>query len=381
MTHLKILFTNPATRTIAFIFFLHAIMFGSWVARIPEVKENLQLSEGDLGFALLGLAVGGLLAMPFVPAIMNKIGTGQVVFITTVLYTLLFIAPPFATNMYMLFALLLLAGITGGSNDVSMNAAAATLEKTESVKIMSACHGMFSLGGVVGAGLGSLVAGWGIPPQSHLLGVGIIAIIFSCTLRHQVLQLPESETTEGESFTIPKLPVLGIAIIAFCIMLGEGAVADWSAVYLHETLQSSLFLAGLGFAGFCAAMTIGRFFGDTIVHQLGASKVVSMGSLLGAIGLFTAIATTQPAIAILGFTLVGVGFSCVVPILFRAAANISGLAAGSGVASVTTSGIVGFLSGPPLIGLLADHYGLAFSLSLVAGLALLGFLLALRVRL
>ncbi|MFK7935949.1 MAG: MFS transporter [Saprospiraceae bacterium] len=380
MNNLRLMFQNPATRTIAFVFFIHALMFGGWVARIPDVKAQLNISEGELGIALLAMAIGGLCLMPFVPTLLRKYGTGKITFITTFLYPIFFIFPPFATDLYLLFGALLFTGALAFANDVAMNAAAAALEKEEQLTIMSACHGMFSLGGVVGAVIGSLVAGWQIDPATHLLVAGFITVGLAYALKNQILIFPESETEE-ESFTLPKLRVLGIGIIAFCIMLGEGAVADWSAVYLRETLNSSLFLAGLGFAGFCAAMTLGRFFGDTIVPKLGASRVVSLGSLLGAIGLLLAVLVTSPWVAILGFTLVGIGFSCVVPILFRAAANIPGLASGTGVASVTTAGIIGFLSGPPLLGLLAEQHGLQISLGFVAVLALLGFFLALRVKL
>ncbi len=376
---IKTLIQHPPSRAISLAFAILSIIFGSWVTRIPEVKAKLALSESELGLALLGISIGGLVMMPLTPLLMQRFGTGRMLTASAlgICFTplLLLLAPDF----WWLIVAAILFGMINGTLDVVMNAAAAIVEQEDKVIIMSSCHGMFSLGGMIGALLGSLLIGLEVDALWHLGIVGGLLFVLALVLSPQFHQLPEA-VAEEEGFALPTRPILGLAIIGFCIMLGEGAIADWSALYLKEVLNSNPFLIGLGFAGFNLTMMIGRFYGDTIVPKVGASKVVRYGSLIGGAGIALAIIAPNPIIAILGFILVGVGFACIVPILFRAAANVEGIPAGIGVASVTTTGMLGFLIGPPLIGFIADGFGLKIGLSLVLVLSLIAFLASQRIK-
>lgn len=369
------LFSRPLSRALGLSFAINSILFGSWVTRIPEVKANLALSESALGFALLGISVGGLIMMPFTPILMHRLGAGRLLVLTTILACLVPILLILAPSFWLLIVAAILFGMVNGTMDVVMNATTATLEQQEDIAIMSSCHGMFSLGGMLGALLGSLFVGLEVDALQHLLFIGGAMLLLAFVLRPIFLQLPESEVSE-EGFAVPSKPLIGLAIIGFCIMLGEGAIADWSAIYLKEVLKSSPFLVGLGFAGFNLTMMLGRFYGDLIIPKLGAKNVVTYGSLIGSLGIAIIIVAPQASWGIIGFTLVGIGFAGIVPILFRAAANVEGIAAGIGVASVTTSGILGFLLGPALIGFISDGFGLKIGMGLVFVLSLTAFFTA-----
>lgn len=366
--------------SIGLVFMVNSFLFGNWITRIPYVQNNLGISEGQLGIALLAVSVGGLAMMPFMSWIIGQIGTGRATIFSTFFCCLAMVLPVAMPGYNGLLLALLLIGIAIGAMDVAMNAAAAAIEKEFRLSIMSTCHGMFSLGGFIGAPLGSLLVGLEIDPVVHMSAASILMILLLLILIPHLWRMPDIET-DKTVFTLPRGPLLLLALIGFCVMLGEGAVADWSAVYLQNTLQSSPYLVGMGYAGFSLTMTVGRFYGDQLVPQWGVRPIVQYGSLIGALGIATAILIPQPITAILGFTAVGLGFSCVVPILFSASAKMPGTTAGTGIASVTTMGILGFLIGPPVIGLLAEQFGLRMGLGFVMFLAFIAYWAAGRIKL
>ncbi|WP_282775668.1 MFS transporter [Phaeodactylibacter xiamenensis] len=365
--------------SVGLTFFTLSMLFGSWLARLPEVQARLMLSEGQLGLALLGLPVGALLMMPLAGWLSARLSSGQAMTLSTLLFCGVFPLPAFAQGPYSLFAGLLLIGFVNSFMNISMNAAAAAVERHYHIAIMSVCHGMFSLGAMVGAGSSGLIASLGVSLQVHLITVALLMVGLHLLLRPVIHSLP-SAPAENNGLSIPPRALLGLAFIGFCIMIGEGAIADWSAIFLRKELQAGPFIAGLAYAGFSMAMAIGRFMGDGIRLQLGLGKAVTMGSLLGAAGLLLAILAPLPVLSVLGFTIVGLGFSTVVPLLFSAAANTPGVSAGNGIAAVASSGVIGFLVAPPLIGLISDHFGLALGLGFVVVLAVLASVTARSIK-
>ena len=365
--------------SVGLTFMTLSILFGSWLARLPEVQAALALSEGQLGLALLGLPLGALTLTPFAGWLMKRLHTGRAMILSTLLFCACLPIPAFAQSQWALMGGLFLVGLANSFMNISMNAAAAAIEQQYRITIMSICHGMFSLGAMIGAGSAGLIAAADVPLQGHLITVALIMVGLQFLLRPIILNLPNSNS-EGSSFALPPKALLGLVFIGFCIMIGEGAIADWSAIYLRNILEANPFVASLGYAGFSMAMAMGRFAGDGIKVRLGAARLVIIGSLLGAGGLALAILIPYPVTAVIGFTLVGLGFSSVVPLLFSAAAKTPGVAPGTGIAAVASSGVVGFLIGPPLIGGIAEHFGLGFGLGGVAALALVSALVARRVR-
>lgn len=367
--NLKSFFKNRDAVSIGLVFMTVSILFGSWVTRIPDVKANLELSEGTLGLSLLGMSIGALLMMPFSAWIMSKFGTGKTIVIGILVAIVTMALPVFATSFWMLVSFLFLAGLCHGLTDVAINAAAAMIEQSQRIRILSTCHGMFSIGGMFGAILGSFLASMGVSVQVHLTSLAVVMIIFILLISKNLLKVENAEIEEGKIFVLPSGGLIGLAVIGFAIMMGEGAIADWSAIYIKDYLYGTAAIAGLGFAGFSFTMSLGRFMGDSIVPKYGSKNIIRFGSALGAFGLALVIFIPHIYVAILGFTIVGLGFSCVVPILFSAAAKVPDVASGTGIAAVTTSGIFGFLIGPPAIGFIANEFNLTIALGCVMVLA------------
>ena len=373
---LKAFALHTPSLSVGLVFMSLSLLFGSWIARLPEVQSRLGLSEGTLGLALLGMSIGALISTPVSGWLMNRMSTGKATILSTLLLAIAFVFTPYASNFWMLFGLLILLGLANGFMNVSMNTAAASLEKNYRISIMSTCHGMFSLGGMIGAGSSGLVASLDIPFSIHISVVAGLVVLLSLAIRPMLLQVPDVGRQGGPALVLPSRGLARLVLIGFCVMLGEGAVADWSAVFLKNYRDSGPLLAGMGFAAFSLAMAMGRFLGDGFALQLGSGRVVRYGSLIGAAGMLLAVVVPFSAAAILGFFLVGAGFATIVPILFSQASKEAGATPGTAIASVATGGIIGFLVGPPLIGFIGEVAGLSAGFTFLALLALTASLLA-----
>jgi MFS family permease len=349
---------------IAAIFLIHGTAFAGWVPRIPEIQRSLGLGEAELGLALLGMPAGSLVAMPVTGWLISRLGTLRMTFACTMIFLAAMTLPPLAEGTLQLAACLFVVGVGVGSMDVSMNAEAAGIEARYDRPIMGLCHGCYSLGGMVGATIGGTVAAVGVAPAAHLAAASLM--LLPCALA-ALACLPRGPRAvyEGAPFALPTAAMAALGLMCLCVLMGEGAIADWSAVYLSGTLEAGAFLAGAGFAAFSLTMTIGRLLGDRIVARLGPLLVVRGGALLAAAGLAAGLAFGHPLGAVAGFAAVGLGLAGIVPILFRAAARVPGVQPGAGIAAVATSGYTGFLAGPPIIGLAAEVVGLAAALGIV----------------
>jgi fucose permease len=264
-------------------------------------------------------------------------------------------------------ALVIALAVFGALNallDVSMNAQAAAVEARVGRAIMSSFHALFSLGGVVGALLASAVMAAGVGHVTHVLGAAAVGL--AAVLAALPRLLPSSPEPTAAALARPTRALLGLGLLALLGLQAEGAMADWSAVYLHDTLGASTAVAAVGFAAFSLAMAAGRFGGDAVVRRLGPRRVLRDSGAVAAGGLGLALLVGHPAAAILGCALVGLGIANIVPVVFSAAARVPGLAPGHGLAAVATTGYLGFLAGPPVIGAVAEVAGLAVGLGLVS---------------
>jgi predicted MFS family arabinose efflux permease len=252
-----------------------------------------------------------------------------------------------------------------------MNAAAASIESRAGVSMMSSFHAMFSLGGILGAVMGSLAAGLGLAPLPHFLLLAVAGCLL--VLQRRAYWPAHEPAAGGETAPVVALPrgaLLGLSLICFATMLGEGAAADWSAVYLLNNLHTGAVLAGLGYAFFAVGMTLGRLSGDALRDRLGEIRLVRGGAFLAAVGLGFGLLLASPLPMVIGLACLGLGFAGIVPIIFRRAALAPGFAPGVGLAAVASVGYAGFVCGPPVIGLLAEVVGLGWAMALVPLLAL-----------
>ena len=356
------------------------MLYGTWAARIPEIQTRTGLGEGALGLALLGLAAGLVVSASVTGALVARFGAHRVTLAALALFAVAVVGPGLATGFGSLAGALVLVGLTSGLMDVAMNAWAADVEEAAGATILGACHGMFSLGGMAGAGLGAAAAALGVPLAAHFAASGAAFAGGALAQGLGARPAPPEADAGGPSaggaasgeplVALPTGPVAGLAGLAFCGLIVEGAMADWSAVYLRRGLGASAETAALGFAAFSAAMAAARFAADGLTGRVGGRRLVAGGGLAGAAGLAVCVGAPSVDVAVVGFAVVGLGLAAVVPTLFRAAARAPGLGPGRGIAAVTTTGYLGFLAGPPALGFVAEGWGLRAAFGVLVALAL-----------
>ncbi len=360
-------------------FFILGTLFSFWVTRIPEVKVHLGLSEGALGIALFFTPMGAIISMLISGRLIHAVGEGRTTVYALLFFCLAVVLPILAIDFISLCMGLFVLGLGMGWLDIAMNAVVNTIEKTEKVSIMSTTHGFYSLGGIAGGSVGGVLAGLGVDPVIHFIISGLL--IFAVTFLFIGRQIGHiRDDSNGESaplFALPRPSMVGLAMIAFCIMIGEGAVADWSTVYLDEFLGSGATLAGFGYAAFSLTMTLGRFNGDHYIQQYGRARVILFGAVIAILGILLLL-TTAVNWAIAGFAMVGLGYSCIIPVLFSSASRVVGVNPAYGLASVASAGYFGFLIGPVIIGLIAEVYGLNNGFVLLLVLTIIAFFWARR---
>ncbi len=373
MNSLKLILSKPRYFAPAFVFASLNILLGTWVIYIPQVKARLGLDDGDLGVALFCYALGVMVMLPLIPLLTKKLGVGRATLFGLICFALAFIMPLVAETYPLLCGALLVTGAFSGGTDVAMNSLVSELEKTDGVSFMSAAHGFFSLGGVIGAGIGGLIMHYFSLPVYHMLVVSCIVLLINAYLCRQYVSIAgEHESSIKESFSFAKMsPLFGLAFIAFVVMGSEGAIEHWSKLYMLEVVDvSTEQLAGYGFVIFSAAMTTGRFFGDGISDRFGSYRIISCGILLATIG-FGFILMASFAVTIFGFALVGLGLSVVIPELFRIAGQIQSVSASLAISFVSGLGFVGFLLGPVVLGYISDSANLHVSFTVLLGLSVI----------
>jgi MFS family permease len=351
---------------VSLVFFLNGLIVATWVSRIPAVQAQHRLSHAMLGVALFSIALGALVAMPLSGWFSARWGSAIVSRCTALLSPLTLPVIAIAPDLPWLVAELFVLGALNGMLDVAMNAQAVEVEKRFARPIMSSFHALFSLGGLTGATTGGLLIEIGWSPSLHFNVIAAVSVLATAALAAPWLLTAEHDTgiqKPGEvSFVRPGGTLLLLGVLAFCVMLGEGAMADWSAIFLRECTGSTEALAAAGYAAFSLTMTAGRVAGDVLSFRLGPVRLVRYGGWLAALGLAAAITLPFPAVALVGFAAVGAGFATIVPQIFTAAGTLPGTAPGPALATVSTMGYFGFLVGPPVIGFLAEVIGLRMAL-------------------
>ena len=369
MKSLKLILTNSRYFGPSWVFASLNILFGTWAIYIPTVKEALSIDKSQLGFAIFFLSLGVFSIFPFASSIINKIGVGKATWYGVLLSCTAAMLPLMAPSYYALMGALFLFGASNGFTDISMNTLVTELEKKDRVKFMSASHGFFSLGGVL-AGVGSFLIGPLGNPVLHM-GLAVALVFFVNLIFHKKYVQQVAETIEKEPFNLGLFkPILLLGLISFVAMGSEGAIVDWSGLYLMEVSVAPEALWGAGFLGFQITMTVGRFLGDGVSAQMGSVKMVALGAGLAMMG-YILVLTTNTYLAITGFALSGLGFSVMVPEIFRIGGNVKGVESSQGIAFIAGTGYAGFLCAPPILGFLAESYSLKSSFWLLLGFALL----------
>ncbi|WP_217553297.1 MFS transporter [Streptomyces sp. GbtcB6] len=359
-----------ARYAVAAVFTVHGAVTGSFATRVPWVQDHASLSAGQLGFALAFTAFGASCSMPLAGRISHRFGSRTALRGLIAMWTLALVLPSLATNLYLLCLAMFVYGASAGMADVVMNALGVEIERLLDRSIMSGLHGMWSAGTLVGSAAGTLAAHLGTDARVHFALAAAVLTVLGVLAAGFVLDVRAGEDEEPPPrFTLPPRSALLIGTVGFCAVFAEGASLDWSAVFLRDRMDSSAGLAAATTTGFMLAMAVARICGDAVVNRFGAVRTVRAGGVLAAFGGLLVVLAGQPAVAMTGFALMGLGIAVVVPLCFAAAghAGPNPSQAIAGVATITyTSGLIA----PSLIGGIAQATSLVVSFCLVTVLAL-----------
>lgn len=347
-----------------FLFACSSLLFGTWVAAIPGIKQRLGFTDGSLGLSLLLSPLGAITGVFLSTRVFGKIPVGKWMLAGYILQSLIMISLINSFNRPMCWISLYCLGLVSFLNGVSSNATVNIMEQRYDRLLMSTCHALYSLGGFVSAGFAALMFAVSVPSGWQITIMAVIIATVNICNRHHLLANKEI-IHSGSGLKLPSLSILSISFICMVLFMAEGCVADWSAIYFKEVMQAPAALISLGYAGFSIAMTIGRLNGDSIVSVMGNKKTVIVGSLTAAAGFLLVVISPFIGLAITGYVIIGFGCSGIVPILFRASANIPGVSKVEGFAMVTTGGLIGFLAGPSVIGFISEKASLSKGLSLL----------------
>lgn len=357
---------NWGTRT---IFLINGLGMSAWAPLVPFARDRLQLSGASLGALLLCLAIGSLAAMPVTGTLVARFGCRRVMAFSTLLVLMMMPLLATADSHLVMAAALMLFGAGLGMLDVAMNYQAVQVEQAADKPMMSGFHGFFSLGGILGAGTVSLLLSQSFTPLAATLVVMAVMLLL-LLWRLPVLMNERLHQPDQPWLVIPRGWVAFLGLLCFILFLAEGAVLDWGALLLLQNPAMTPAYAGLGYAIFSVAMTLGRFSGDKVIARFGRYPVMLTGALTAAAGMSLAVWLPWPEIALLAFLLVGFGLSNTVPMLFNAAGNQRDMPANLAISAMTTLGYAGILSGPALIGFISQWISLSGAFLVIALLLL-----------
>lgn len=368
---------NVLTRArvaVSLLFLLYGTILGAWTARIPAVKGRLRLTDGQLSIGLLAFAAGAILGMQLSGRLVDRYRSSAVMVPAVLVDCVLLISPAFATGLLTLAICLLAFGTAHGVLNVAMNVNAVEVQRAWESPILSSCHAVYSIGGFLGAGIGGLFAAAGLGPAATFAGVAglvVIATPFVARWAWPAGASPAPEEQPREPGTGAMRGVLFLGILVFCCLVGEGAAADWSSVYLRDSLGAGAGFAASGYAAFSVAMMCGRLVGDRLASRFGPVALVRSSGALAAGGLAAGLLVNRPVAGVVGFALLGLGLSCIAPQVFSIAGERNPAHAGQAIARVAGLGFIGFVVGPAVIGSTAQLVGLPWALGIPAVLALL----------
>jgi fucose permease len=368
-----------ARRGVTLVFFVYGAVLATWVSRIPLIKQNLGLDTAQLSLALLGSPVGLIVATQLVSALVGRFTSAAVTRWGVVAASAAMVLPSLAWNLGSLAVALFLLGMSLGSLDIAMNTQGVAIERGYARPIMSGIHGMYSVGVLAGAAVGALAAHGGVDPRVHfavaaavLAAVGVAA---SRSLLGAEADAADHEDAPAGGRLAPRLAhhpaLIALGAIAFCCLFAEGAVDDWSGVYLHEGQGASLGVAPLGAAACGIGMAIGRFGGDAVIARYGRPATLWRAALIAGAGMLLAVLAPGAVVAIAGYAVLGLGVATIVPIAFTLGGRAEGVPPAWGISRVTMLGYAGLFASPPAVGLVAQATGLAAALAIPAVLLVL----------
>ncbi|MDO3640552.1 MFS transporter [Mucilaginibacter sp. L3T2-6] len=370
------------------LFFMAGLCFSSWASRIATVQQNLGLTDAALGAVLFSLPVGLMLSLPFSGWAITKIGSKKVLLSAIVVYGIFLSCLGLAENTFQLIICLVCFGFASNAVNISVNTQAVATERMYERPIMASFHGLWSLAGFVGAGIGTAMIANHINPFRHFITVLVILATGVAVASRYLVDDTGVAPRDKKAVSISlrerlkqMMPLLTLGSIAFCSMICEGAMFDWSVIYFKKVVVAPIALQGAGFTAFMLTMASGRFVADLFAGRFGLKRTLQVSGSLTLTGLLIAVIFPHLYTAMAGFMLVGVGVSSVVPMVYSAAGRSKTMSAGVALAAVSTIGFIGFLVGPPVIGFIAGLATLRASFVFIAIMGMSVVILSTRAKL
>lgn len=377
---LKTIFSNRKFFAIASIYTYFSLVFSSWIIYIPFLAEKLNITEGQIGSSIFFAALGSLIMVPVSNRLTYILGVGRQTFIGFLLYGLSLYGIISATNHIYLSIALFVYGMISSFFVIALNSLIALVEKESGKYIMIGSHGFWSIGGIIGALIGGYIAGKYKMPVVHISILLLLLFSLVFFFRKEYYYIKGEVRTKTGSFKFKSLkPLLAITIIGMIMMISEGAIADWSGLYLQKIVLIKPKYLGLGYAFFSVGMAIGRFSGDKLSHNLGSWKLLSLAFAISLLG-FVLVLTKLSFVVFIGFIIIGLGFSVIVPEVYRLASNIEGIRANDGISIIAATSNIGVLIGPALLGFIAEMTSLFYSFVILCVAVLLALTISLIKR-
>lgn len=354
---------------VGMFYFGMGLSFATWASRIPDIKTALHLTEGDLGSILFALPMGQLIIMPFSGKMVTKFGSHRILVFSLIMYVLCLANLGLATTALQLSLGLFLFGLFGNLANIAVNTQGVYTEVLFKKTIMSSFHGMWSFAGFTGALVGLGMLALNLSPLHHFLIVGavvILMVVFNFNFLVKAKEKKIKQKTEGKKiFTKPDSALIWLGVIGFCSMASEGVMFDWSGVYFKDIVQAPGPLVVLGYTSFMITMASGRFLGDGLINKFGRERVMQISGVMISAGLFTAVFLPYIIPCTLAFMLVGLGVATIVPTVYSMAGKNPTVPPGEALTIVSSVSFLGFLMGPPVIGHIAQNFGLQFSFAFI----------------
>ena len=361
-------------------FFISGLTFATWASRIPDIKTRLQLSNARLGAVLFALPAGLMTSLLFAGWLVSRYSSRKVMIAAAVFYPAALVLLGLSANVWQLVFVLFLFGLGSNLVNIAMNTQAVDVESMYGRSVMASFHGLWSIAGFSGAAAGTLLVSAGVAPWMHFLIIFATAVLLVLFFYKFTLPADTGSSEKQPFFVKPDRFILNLGLIAFCSMLCEGAMADWSGVYFQNIVKAPAAFITLGYVAFTGAMATGRFLGDRMVTKLGIKKLLQLSATFIATGLFISILFPYLAASVVGFLLVGLGVSSVVPLIYSQAGKSGTMQPGLALAAVSSISFLGFLIGPPLIGFIAEAAGLRLSFAVIAIIGLFPAVLAGKIK-
>jgi MFS family permease len=348
------------------MFFFVGLCFSSWAARIPDIQAKFQLSEGQLGTLLLFLPIGSVLGLPIAGWSVLRFGSRRVIMMGSFAYSMTLPLIGLAPSTWLIIPVLILYGMLGNVMNISLNTQALDLEDKMGKSILASFHGLWSMAGFTGAGIGAGMIFLGVEPPLHFVSVMFLSMVIIFSAQKYIVK--EEKVAKGGGMVIKKPDdlLLRISMIAFLAMMAEGCLFDWSGVYFKKVVEAEPTWIALGYVAFMGSMATGRFLTDRVTSRFGKVTVIQFSGLLIFIGLVMAVIWPTILMATFGFLVVGFGVASLIPVSYSIAGRSKLYSPSVALALVSTISFFGFLIGPPLIGFIADLFDLKVSFILVA---------------